>query len=64
MTKLQTLQIRKSEISEKLNSLLGLETRTEEQDGELVKLTAEGQRKSNLRFAPQLSPVPRKKPRP
>ena len=42
MTTLQRLQLRQSEIREKINTLLGLETRTEEQDGELVKLTGEG----------------------
>ena len=42
MTVLQKLQIRQSEIRESINSLLGLETRTEEQDAELVKLTSEG----------------------
>ena len=42
MTVLQNLQIKKSSISEKINSLLGLETRTEDQDAELVKLTEEG----------------------
>ena len=42
MTTLQKLQIRQSEIRESINSLLGLETRTEEQDAELVKLTSEG----------------------
>ena len=44
MTTLQKLQLRQSEIREKINSLLGLETRTEEQDGELVKFTEEGQK--------------------
>ena len=44
MTILQKLQLRQSEIREKLNKLLGLETRTEEQQGELEKLTAEGQK--------------------
>ena len=42
MTKLQKLQIRQSEIRERLNSLLGLETRSEEQTTELKTLTAEG----------------------
>ena len=60
MTKLQKLQIRKSEISEKLNSLLGLETRTEEQDGELVKLTAEGQKlEPEIRAAIVATPDPK-----
>ena len=44
MTILQKLQIRKSELSEKINALLVLETRSEEQDGELVKLTTAGQK--------------------
>ena len=44
MTKLQGLQIRKSEISENINVLLGLETRTESQDKELTTLTDEGQK--------------------
>ena len=42
MTILQKLQLKQSEIREKLNTLLGLETRTEEQDSELTTLTAEG----------------------
>ena len=44
MTILQKLQLRQSEIREKLNTLLGLETRTEEQGAELEKLTGEGQK--------------------
>ena len=44
MTILQKLQLKQSEIREKLNSLLGLETRTEDQDKELTTLTAEGQK--------------------
>ena len=44
MTILQKLQLRQSEIREKLNTLLGLETRSEEQQGELEKLAAEGQK--------------------
>ena len=43
MTTLQKLQIKQSSIREKINVLLGLETRTEDQDAELVTLTAEGQ---------------------
>ena len=42
MTKLQGLLVKQSTLREKLNSLLSLETRTEEQDAELVTLTAEG----------------------
>ena len=44
MTILQKLQLRQSEVREKLNTLLGLETRTEDQDKELTTLTAEGQK--------------------
>ena len=44
MTILQKLQLKQSEIREKLNTLLGLETRTEEQQADLEKLTAEGQK--------------------
>ena len=44
MTVLQKLQVRQSEIRETINGLLGNDARTEEQDGELVKLTAEGQK--------------------
>ena len=40
MTILQKLQLKQSEIREKLNTLLGLETRTEEQQGDLEKLAA------------------------
>ena len=43
MTILQKLQLRQSEIREKLNTLLGLDTRTEEQNTELTELTGEGQ---------------------
>ena len=43
MTTLQKLQVRQSEIREKINGLLGNDARTEEQDAELVKLTAAGQ---------------------
>ena len=44
MTILQTLQVRQSEIRESINSLLGVDVRTEEQDAELSKLTGEGQK--------------------
>ena len=44
MTILQGLQVKQSTIRESINSLLGNDARTEEQDGELVKLTAEGQK--------------------
>ena len=43
MTALQKLQLKQSEIREKLNTLLGNDARTEDQDKELVALTAEGQ---------------------
>ena len=42
MTVLQQKLVRQSEIRESINTLLGNDARTEEQDGELVKLTAEG----------------------
>ena len=44
MTILQKLQLRQSEIREKLNTLLGLETRTEDQQVELETLASEGQK--------------------
>ena len=44
MTILQGLQVKQSEVREKICKLLALETRTEEQDAELVTLTAEGQK--------------------
>ena len=44
MTTLQKLQLRQSEIREKINELLGNDSRTEEQQGELEKLTGEGQK--------------------
>ena len=44
MAKLQELQIKQSEIREKLNGLLDVETRTAEQDAELVSLTAAAQK--------------------
>ncbi len=44
MTILQKLQLKQSEIREKLNTLLGLETRTEGQDAELLTLTADAQK--------------------
>ena len=42
MTVLQKLQVRQSEIREKINTLLGNDKRSEDQDAELVKLTAAG----------------------
>ena len=44
MSPLQKLQVRQSEIREKINTLLGNDKRSEEQDAELVKLTAQGQK--------------------
>ena len=44
MTLLQGLQIKQSSIRENINSLLGNDSRTEEQQKELEKLTGEGQR--------------------
>ena len=44
MSPLQKLQVKQSEIWEKINTLLGNDKRSEEQDGELVKLTTEGQK--------------------
>ena len=43
MSPLMKLQVKQSEIRESINSLLGNDSRTEEQDAELVKLTAAGQ---------------------
>ena len=43
MTILQKLQLRQSEIREKINELLGNDSRSEEQQAELEKLTGEGQ---------------------
>ena len=60
MTILQKLQIRKSELSEKINSLLVLETRSEDQDAELVKLTTEGQKlEPSIRAAIIAEPDPK-----
>ena len=44
MTILQKLQLRQSEVRESINSLLGNDARTDEQQGELEKLTGEGQK--------------------
>ena len=44
MSPLMKLQVRQSEIREKINTLLGNDKRSEEQDAELVKLTTEGQK--------------------
>ena len=42
MTILQTLQVRKSELSEQINTLLGKEERSESENADLEKLTGEG----------------------
>ena len=44
MTVLQKLQVRQSEIREKINTLLGNDSRTNEQQAELETLTTEGQK--------------------
>ena len=44
MTTLQKLQVRQSEIRESINTLLGNDSRTDEQQAELEKLTGEGQK--------------------
>ena len=59
MTILQGLQVKQSTIRESICALLALETRTEEQDGELVKLTAEGQKiEPEIRAALVAEPAP------
>ena len=59
MTILQTLQIRQSEIRESINSLLGNDSRSETEQGELEKLTAEGQKiEPQIRAAIVASPDP------
>ena len=59
MNILQKLQLRQSEIREKLNTLLGNDARTEEQQGELEKLTGEGQQlEPELRAAIIAAPDP------
>ena len=44
MTILQKLQVRQSEIRQAINALLGNDARTDDQQGELEKLTGEGQK--------------------
>ena len=44
MTILQKLQLRQSEIRQAINTLLGNDARTDDQQGELEKLTGEGQK--------------------
>ena len=62
MTILQKLLVKQSEIRESINTLLGLETRTEEQDGELVTLTGEAQAiEPEIRAAIVASPDPETK---
>ena len=59
MTVLQQKLVKQSEIRESINSLLGNDARTEEQDGELVKLTAEGQKiEPEIRAAIVAAPDP------
>ena len=63
MTAVQKLTIRQSEIREAINSLLGNDSRTEEQDAELVKLTDEGQKiEPEIRAAIVASVPTRQKP--
>ena len=59
MTVLQKLQVRQSEIREAINALLGNDARTDEQDAELSKLTAEGLKiEPEIRAAIVASPDP------
>ena len=59
MTILQGLQVKQSTIRESINTLLGNDARTDEQNGELVKLTAEGQTiEPEIRAAIVASPDP------
>ena len=59
MTILQKLQLRQSEIRESINALLGNDSRTEDQQGELEKLTGEAQGlEVELRAAIIASPDP------
>ena len=44
MTVLQKLQLRQSEIRERINALLGQEQRSESENADLEKLTDEGQK--------------------
>ena len=63
MTILQGLQVKQSTIRESINTLLGNDSRTEEQDGELVKLTADGTAiEPEIRAAIVASHPTRKKP--
>ena len=59
MTKAQELQVRQSEVRQKLNTLLSVETRTAEQNTELEKLTGEAQKlEPELRAAIAAEPDP------
>ena len=59
MTILQKLQLRQSEIRQAINTLLGNDARTDEQQGELEKLTGEGQKiEPELRAALIAAPDP------
>ena len=60
MTTLQKLQLNQSEIREKLNVLLGNDSRSDAEQGELEKLTAEGQKiEPEIRAAIVASPDPK-----
>ena len=62
MTVLQQKLVRQSQIRESINTLLGNDSRTEEQDGELVKLTGEGQKiEPEIRAAIVAEPDPETK---
>ena len=59
MTVLQQLQLRQSEVRESINSLLGNDARTDDQQKELEKLTGEGQKiEPELRAALVAAPDP------
>ena len=59
MTILQRLQVRQSEIRESINTLLGNDARTEAEQGELEKLTGEGQKiEPEIRAALVAAPDP------
>ena len=59
MTILQRLQVRQSEIRESINTLLGNDARTETEQGELEKLTGEGQKiEPEIRAAIVAAPDP------
>ena len=59
MTILQKLQVRQSEIRESINKLLGNDSRSETEQGELEKLTAEAQKlEPEIRAAILVEPDP------